>query len=1148
MRFVRLRIAGFKSFVNPVEAPIDEGVTGIVGPNGCGKSNFLEALRWVMGATSAKAMRAGGMEDVIFSGTTERPARNHAEVTLVIDNSDGLAPSRLGRDTVIEVSRRITRGQGSTYRINGRETRARDVQLLFADASSGANSPALVRQGQINELIAAKPENRRRVLEEAAGVAGLRARRHEAELKLRSAESNLERLDDIAGEQERRLEALRRQSREAQRYRKLSLEIKALETRQHVLRWREANEAAQAAKQQLTAAETRVVEAERAGAAAAAAATEIAGELTPAREETAIASAVAGRLARQREELDRKLAAARAEANDLKKRIEDLDADAARERGRLADADEELTRLAESGAGARDEDAEKLALAKVAAAERAAAKAETARAEAERTLDELTAARGHALAERAAAEATKMAAERSLATARSALETAKSNAPETNSEEAATRAEAARTAAENADAELAKARTALEKAEADIEKADAAWSHAKDDARRADAALARLSAERDALEAVNASEQSEEYAPVSDQLEVDAGFERAVAAALGADLDASLDVEAPHHWTGAADVEQTLPDGAAPLVAHVRAPTELHARLTQIGVVESDEVGARLAADLKPGQRLVARSGAMWRWDGLTARADAPSPAAARLERRTRLDALSNEIEAAQDDVAKTAKAAAAKEKALNAGKAALHEARNAGEAAQRNARERAREADAAETALARLHDILLAHAAKCDDAERTRSEAARALEEAVQAFGALADPEHGEADILAARQKADAARADAAEARAGVESARRAIADAAAKRAEHQRDVARWGERKSEAEARIAELVKASAAADKRLEEVAQAPDEIGAQLADAAREFETAETRRKTADDAAAELETKAMAADKAQREAERAAGEAREARAASTARAQAASERLEEIEAAAQDALGADPRSLPDDPEFAKLDAATVEKKLNAARSGRDRLGAVNLAADEESETLDRELEKLRAEREDLLAAIAKLRSGVNKLNEEGRARLREAFEVIDGHFRNLFQTLFEGGEAHLALVDSEDPLEAGLEINVSPPGKKLGSLSLMSGGEQALTATALIFAVFLSNPAPLCALDEVDAPLDDANVDRFCRMLAEMRRLTDTRFVVITHNPVTMSRMDRLYGVTMAERGVSQIVSVDLQEAERMIAAE
>ena len=345
MQFQKLRISGFKSFVDPVEFRIEPGLTGVVGPNGCGKSNLLEALRWVMGATSAKAMRADGMDDVIFSGASARASRSHAEVMLVIDNSDRTAPAQFNSHAVLEVTRRIDRGAGSTYRVNGAETRARDVQLLFADASTGANSPSLVRQGQISELIAAKPSNRRRILEEAAGVSGLHSRRHEAELRLRAAEANLDRLDDVTRELEQTLGRLRREARQAEKYRKLSAEIRALQGAALISRWQEARTALDAARLVATASEEALAATTTEAAKASAAAATASEQLKPLREEEAVAAAVLQRLALERDRIERDLEQAKTDLARIVAEAQRSDQDRALEEERAEDAAASVARL-----------------------------------------------------------------------------------------------------------------------------------------------------------------------------------------------------------------------------------------------------------------------------------------------------------------------------------------------------------------------------------------------------------------------------------------------------------------------------------------------------------------------------------------------------------------------------------------------------------------------------------------------------------------------------------------------------------------------------------------------------------------------------------------------------------------------------------
>ena len=355
MEFQRLRIVGFKSFVDPVEFRIEPGLTGVVGPNGCGKSNVLESLRWVMGANSAKAMRATGMDEVIFAGSSDRPARNHAEVTLTIDNAERRAPQPFTDAPLIEVSRRIDRGAGSTYRVNGKEVRARDVQLLFADASTGANSPALVRQGQISELIAAKPQNRRRILEEAGGVSGLHTRRHEAELRLRAAEANLARLDDISGELETQLNRLKREARQAEKYKKIAAEIRALQSALLYARWADAKAALQAANEALSEADREVEDRARASTRAQTAALAAAERLKPAREEDAVAAALLHRMTLERDRLDMLDRAARETVERLTDDIRRIVGDRERETEMRDDAVAQVERLSEELAALRAE-------------------------------------------------------------------------------------------------------------------------------------------------------------------------------------------------------------------------------------------------------------------------------------------------------------------------------------------------------------------------------------------------------------------------------------------------------------------------------------------------------------------------------------------------------------------------------------------------------------------------------------------------------------------------------------------------------------------------------------------------------------------------------------------------------------------------
>jgi chromosome segregation protein len=1146
VHFQRLRLAGFKSFVDPTDFRIEPGITGIVGPNGCGKSNLLEALRWVMGANSAKAMRAGGMDDVIFAGSGGRAPRNHAEVTLTIDNASRRAPAAFNDAAVIEVVRRIDRGEGSTYRINGKEVRAKDVQLLFADASTGASSPALVRQGQISELIAAKPQNRRLILEEAAGVAGLHTRRHEAELRLRGAETNLARLEDVAQELEANLGRLKREARQAERYKKLSAEIRALQGAVLYARWADAKGAAERIGAEAQLAIRAVEETARTAAAATTRAAAAEEALKPLREAETIAAAVLHKLAIDKDRLEREEEAHAAELARLNGDLERIDADRARENQMGEDAHVTLKRLAEdlaaieaAVAAAPERGPELEAAARAAEAARVAADAEV-----ERLAGELAAED----AQRRAARQRVEEAQARVARTRRALDQAKQERQALGPAETPQAAQA-KLEVETADAALRAARAAVDAAEEARAEAVDAERAVREEARKLDEQLGRLTAEARALAALVAQAKRGGFAPALDSVSPDRGYEAALAAALGDDLDAALDPTAPAFWAGRAPQPPVWPAGAKALLGRVKAPEALHARLAYVALVDGAD-GDRLQKDLTPGARLVSKEGDLWRWDGFTARAEAPKPAAVRLEQRNRLAEIESEIEVQEPRAKAARETQAAAAERLRKAEETLRTVRREPPGLEQKLLQARAGLERLERDAARKE----AHAASLDDVIR-RFEAELAEHEAALAVATEAAGGEDDAGDLAqrladARTAAAPARDAAASARAAYEMEIREREGRARRLESLKRDHDDWSRRSAGAAKRLEQLEAARAKAWAALEAAKAAPSTLEGRRRTLLDEFAVAEARRAKTSDALTAADHERMDADRALRAAEAAASEAREVRASLVAHAEAAAQRLVEVTAQIRETARMEPedlaRRLSDEAVAVPTDAEGVEAHLYNLERQRESIGAVNLRAEEEAAELGARLDTMNSERSDLTAAIARLRQGIDELNGEGRERLVAAFEVINEHFKTLFSTLFQGGQAELRLVESDDPLEAGLEIYACPPGKRLASMSLMSGGEQALTASALIFAVFLAQPAPICVLDEVDAPLDDANVDRFCNMVDEMCRRTETRFIVITHNPVTMARTDRLFGVTMAERGVSQLVSVDLRQAEAMAA--
>jgi chromosome segregation protein len=1150
MKFSRLRLSGFKSFVEPTELVIEKGLTGVVGPNGCGKSNLLEALRWVMGESSYKSMRASGMDDVIFSGTAQRPARNMAEVLVTLENSERTAPPQFNDNETLEISRRIEREAGSAYRINGRDVRARDVQLLFADVSTGARSPALVRQGQIGEIINAKPQARRLILEEAAGITGLHTRRHEAELKLRAAEQNVARLEDVIGQLQAQLSSLKRQARQAAKYKSLSAEIRRLEATGLYLAWKDAAAHAERDAKALDEATRLLAEHTQIASEALRHRDELGDRLPGLREQETVRAAVLQRLTIERANLDEEEKRAEARRKEFEARLVQAVADLGREEETIRDTQGVLERLVGEESElrvAQENDARHRAEAalKLQEAVDALARAQEMLDQANLQLSDLTAKRN------AAQRVTDEQRHRIVRFEREAQETAArfqalmaQLAPPAEGERLAQAVETALTVVAQAEASAGEAEAQLRQAR----QGETDSRQAFEDARRA---WEKLSTEMRTLSNLLRANDDDLWPPLVDAIMVERGYETALGAALGEDIDASADEAAPVHWRGLPSLATTepLPDGAESLTQFVDAPPALARRLSHIGIV-SRALGQALQSELKPGQRLVSREGDVWRWDGFTAAGDAPSAAAKRLAERNRLVALEAEATQAQS--------------AMEKAKTLFDEARSAVEVSVRSERERREAWRAATSAVEVARRALSQHERQA--AERLQqtgalNEAKRSVEanlaEARSRLG-MAEAELAELPVLDGltqeivdlRERVNHERALYGEARArhdGIEREAQGRADRLkAIRAEQ----AQWQERSKRAAAQIETLTKRTDETRAAIAEMADLPQLFADRRLKLMNTLHEAESERKAAADALAEAENAVRAADQALRAAQDRASTSREDHARHEAHLESSRERHAEAERRIAEALNCAPTEIVqtaglEENKMPPLDE--VERKLTTLRDDRERLGGVNLRAEEEAEEVAKQLDGLTKERDDVVQAIAKLRGGIQNLNREGRQRLLDAFGTVNENFGQLFTTLFGGGKAELQLIESDDPLEAGLEIMAHPPGKKPTVLSLLSGGEQTLTALSLIFAVFLTNPSPICVLDEVDAPLDDHNVERFCNLLDAMLERTETRFLIITHHPLTMARMHRLFGVTMMERGVSQLVSVDLETAEQLAEA-
>jgi chromosome segregation protein len=1142
----RLRLTGFKSFVEPSELRIEPGLTGIVGPNGCGKSNLLEAIRWVMGESSPKSMRGGAMDDVIFAGTATRPSRDFAEVSLHCDTEGDLVAglSDPKDSDELEVIRRIDRGAGSAYRANGRDVRAKDIALIFADAATGAHSPALVSQGKIAHIISARPTERRLMLEEAAGISGLHVRRKDAEQKLKATENNLSRLGEIVAEMEKRAASLRGQARTAEKYREISAAIRTMEARLIYVRWREASAAAEAARNEAKTAEGAVLRAQNEIESLAAQQRSHATFLAELRIEVQKLRVAFADISAEFVRIESEERSYRMRLEDLQRQHQAILEDRARE--------DELGKQAHEALSALEAEAKDLGRTTAASAQErshlvkadqrahhnlrdaelalARAQAKSANETAERRV--LTSARDSALTaqKKAAVTCARLQGEREKLGESAALDAAQA--------EAAAKAETAETAASAAEAQLSAANEAREQAAQTSQQAEAHLAEAR-------AARATLESDIAALEKALASSASSADRLI-DQISVAAGYESAVAAALGEDLQAGTNSAAPRHWSAAVSIESAAaPAGCTNLRQHVSGPDVLLARLGQIFVADQDD-GQTLAV----GQRLVTRDGAMRRWDGFRTTGDGAT-AREQLVRRNRLDALKQIWPSVDAEFTAASTAHRTARSALTDAQSAADSARKALAEADSQRRAALRAADQAQTALDRHQQALRLLTDRQNESETALQEADALIRAQQTALDALPDDQISQSALRSAEDAQQSARRFAGESRSHLAEHDQASAARSQRQAVVSAEIRSWKSRAGEGAKRIAEMDRRTAILATDIGMLAEQPAKLQRQQAIIAAKRETLETALRSAEAKERESETALAAVDSQLTQLRDASASLREVRAGAMARFEAAEQRRNETGRASGERFGCPPPLLPSRASFdlKELGDLTQEHAAHEALvADRDKLGPVNLVAADEVAALEAERRQIVQESDELQQAVNQLRGSIGNLNREGRTRLLAAFEAVNGHFQRLFTDLFGGGTAHLEMVDSDDPLEAGLEIMAQPPGKRLGALTLLSGGEQALTAIALIFGLFLTNPAPICVLDEVDAPLDDANVERFCNLLDLMVRETRTRYMIVTHNAVTMARMHRLYGVTMVERGVSRLVSVDLESAENFIAAE
>ena len=1129
MIFRHLKMTGFKSFAEQTALDIEQGLTGIVGPNGCGKSNIVEALRWVMGESNARQMRGTELDDIIFAGTENRASRDIAEISLSLDNSQRRAPVDFNKSDDIEITRKVERGKGSSYYLNGRPVRAKDVQLLFADTATGSRSAGMVSQGRIGAIVGAKPEDRRTLLEEAANIKGLHQRRHEAELRLKNAETNLERLADIAAQLDEQRAQLAKQARQAARYKSVADRIRKAESALFLRRWRDASaedaKAEQALKQTLlTSADkaSKVAEAEKEHLAAS--------QILPpliAKESEAAAEYQRYKLAL--EECDRESNRVRNAIQQLTAQMAQIETDREREHNLQNDAQRALQDLAE----------EKQTLSqKIADAQPQMASRDTKLQEARQQSLDADETYAAAKASLASFESAKAQHQQRLTQLQGRIAAAEAGLASLNIEALREKADKAASIYETAQKTAEDARTALEALDTQFDQLQSDQQQASDIARTASAELASLSAQIDALSYVLSDSQTSDAPPVSDRLTVTDGMETALAALLSDDLSLAGEEDALGYWRADIKAKEITPPAIGDRLSdHVKGHPAIMTAIQGVSVIHDEQSALEAQSSLLPGQALVSPSGQLWRWDGLVRKPN--DGAAERLRQKAKLD----DMKSGFADVQEAAQKADAKAEALLEDRSQIETKRNQARAALKQADkdllETTRDADASRIALESAHS-------RSADLEKALSDARSDFEEAASGLDISGDLSSLQEDEDKNRILAEDKRARLSEAMGQHASLQQELKTAEQRIEAIIAQETAWVNRLESTDGRLGELAKRQSESELRKTELEAQPEALESQKAELGDYIDEAEAKRIEAADAVAEAQSSFREAETALREAQRIATSAREEQIRAEGQKERSADQLESLRQRIEEKLNAAPAQLPalaeigDDEEMPPL--MQLEDRVSRLHRERDSIGPVNLRAEAEMAEIDARLEEMHKERDDLTEAIAKLRSAIATLNKEGRARLLESFADVNRYFKELFTTLFGGGQAELQLTESPDPLEAGLEILASPPGKKLQSLSLLSGGEQALTALAIIFAVFLTNPAPICVLDEVDAPLDDSNVSRFCDLLRDIVSRTQTRFLIVTHHRMTMAKMDRLYGVTMEQKGISRLVTVDLQTAE------
>ena len=1139
MKFQSVRISGFKSFLEPTEIQMNMGLTGVVGPNGCGKSNIVEAIKWIMGENSARQMRGDGMDDVIFSGTNERPSRNFAEVSIKLDNSEKKAPAIFNHYDEIEITRKIEREKGSVYRVNGKQVRARDIQLIFADNGTGARSSGIVGQGRIAQIIDSNPEDRRVILEEAANIKGLHSRRHEAELKLKGASDNLDRLSDIEQTYKEQLIELEKQGRKAARYRSVGERIRKAEATLFFNLMNNAKKEANDLDIQLKNANENVSQGQIKVAEHIKSQLHLANKIPDLKKDEAEKAATLQTLNITKIKLDEEKSSAQNALQNIINQINLINNDIARESEIKEDAKKSLSTLLTEEKNLK-EDSENFST-KITKATDLVKKLRSISDAADDKLSTIT-------SEIYSIKSDKSDLEKRINNLKQKIEVTQNQLANFNIEDDKNRFKLDKEKIINLKKLIQENNQLNDGYNVELEKLEKLETRLIEEKNTAVFEFNKVNLEFDSLSTLLGRDTLN-----SNTLEKTIGninnLEEAIGSVLGETLLAPIlsDDQSTENTTYWRDDFKTispasLPESVIPIVTKITKSSILDTALKGVGIVNNKEIAFKLQKKLTFGQALTTPSGGLWRWDGFVQPQGVQNSYSERLQQIARLRLLQNKLPSLEENQSLSEKRL---DECFNNIKKYKDDLSNL----QVKLSSLISESNQLELQNTKVESKLLSSEALIKELKNTERMSLEELSELEKEFNNSLNLPSLLAEELKVRNNADQSRNELTDAMAAEQQIKSEESFQSRNLIQlgHQKE--NWKVREEEAKTRLISLEERLKASQDEKNRLSTLPESFEKKEAELNIKIEEAISNRNIAADQLVKNETSLNDADKLVREAEKAVSTLREEMIKIEALLNLSKAKIQNIEDRVFEKLKIKSTELnkfintkEEDQPIKSIEI--LEKTLQRLLNERETLGAVNLRAEDEMNEMLNKIEVMSKERVDLEEAIAKLRSGIFELNKEGRQRLKESFEEVNENFKQLFQKLFGGGNAELRLVGNEDPLQAGLEVLASPPGKKMQLLSLLSGGEQALTAISLIFSVFLCNPAPICILDEVDAPLDDTNVGRFCDLLNQIVDETNTYFMVITHHRLTMAKMDRLFGVTMEQKGISKLVSVDLEQASRI----